>query len=258
MNSIIWIAAAAHVTTPTSPDEFASQSRYYLLDPRAKIVSAIVFAVCVSLVTQLWPLVAAFTASIVMFAASGLKLKALTRQMRLVAVLILMMALPVYFFRGPDAFLAMLLRISSATLVLLVMVLTTASADLANGLRRLGLPKTFVTLLAMTYRYLFLYGDEARRMTRARESRGVGHGRNILDRRVLQMISSTAGLILVKAYGRAARIHRAMKARGYSGEALTGRKLKMTLPDGGLVAALSTFSILLLLANWGFMSWMRL
>jgi cobalt/nickel transport system permease protein len=258
MSSVVWIATAAHVTTPSSPDESAAQSRLYRLDPRAKLVSAIVFAVCVSLITQLWPLVIAFIAALVIFLVSGLRPRAISRQIRVVALLILMIALPVYFFRGLEAFAAMLLRITSATLVLLAMILTTASADLVNGLRRLGLPKTFVTLLAMTYRYLFLYGDEVKRMTRARESRGVGHGRSILDRRVLQTISSTAGLILVKAYGRATRIHRAMKARGYSGEAVGGRRLRMRVPDGGLIVTMSVLSVFLLLMNWGFVQWMRL
>jgi len=258
MNNLILVAAAAHLTTPTSPDEFASESRFYRMDPRAKIVSAIVFAVAVSLITQLLPLAIAFVSSMIILAASGLRLRAISRQMQIIAMLILFIALPVYFFRGLDAFAAMLLRIVSATLVMLVMVLTTASADLSNGLRRLGLPKTFVSMLTMTYRYLFVYGDEAKRMTKARESRGVGHGRSMLNRHVLQTISSTAGLILVKAYGRARRTHRAMKARGYTGEGFGGRRLKMAGVDGGLVVVVISLSFFLLLVNWGFVQWMRL
>jgi cobalt/nickel transport system permease protein len=258
VSSLIWIAISTHLTAPTSPDEFASRSRFYRLDPRAKLVSALIFAVAVSLMTQVWPLVLALLVSLFVLGLSGLKLRAISRQMMLVALLVLMIALPVYFFRGLEAFVAIILRVFSATLVLLVMVLTTASADLVGGMRRLGLPKSFVAMLALTYRYLFLFGDEAKRMTKARESRGGGHGRNLLDRRVLQTISSTAGLILVKAYRRATRINRAMRARGYSGEAVNGAKLRMRVPDGGLVVAVSIFSAFLLLVNWGFVQWMRL
>ncbi len=256
MNSLVFLAAAGHLTIPTSPDEFASQNRFCRLDPRAKIVSAVVFAVAVSLMSNLLSLTMALAASIAILVASGLRLRALSRQMRLVAMLVLIIVLPVYFFRGFEAFLAMLMRIVSSTLVLLVMVLTTASADLSNALRRLGLPKTFISMIAMTYRYLFLYGDEARRMTRARESRGVGHGRSLLNRHVLQTISSTAGLILVKAYGRASRTHRAMLARGYSGEVVGGKRLRMAVPDGALLAGVSVFAAFLLLVNWGYMRWM--
>jgi len=251
----MWLLATGHVAPPTSPDEFAARSRFYSLDPRAKIVSATIFAVSVSLMTLLWPLLLAFAASVIILLVSGLSLRAIYRQMRLIALLLLMIALPVYFFRGPEAFIAMLLRISATTLVLLVMVLTTASADLANGLRRLGLPKMLVALLAMTYRYLFIYGDEASRMMRAREARGVGHGRGFLDRRVLQTISSTAGLILVKAYGRATRIDRAMRARGYNGDLNFGREIRMRFRDGYLVLVLATISFFLLLLNWGFVQW---
>ena len=258
MSSLIWIASSAHLTTPTSPDEFASRSRFYRLDPRAKLVSALIFAVAVSLMTQVWPLALALLASIVVLGLSGLRLRAVSRQMMLVALLVLMIAIPIYFFRGLEAFVAMLFRVFSATLVLLVMIFTTASADLAGGMRRLGLPKSLVAMLALTYRYLFLYGDEAKRMTKARESRGGGPRRSLLDRRVLQTISSTAGLILIKAYKRAARINRAMKARGYSGEAVTGARLRMSVPDGGLVVAVSIFSAFLLLMNWGLVQWMRL
>jgi len=257
VNSIAWIITSAHLTTPTSPDEFASQSRFYRLDPRAKLVSAVVFALAVSLMTQVWPLVLALTASLVILGLSGLRLRAISRQMTLVALLVVMVALPVYFFRGFDAFVALLLRVFSAVLVLLTMVLTTAGADLASGLRRLGLPRSFVAMLTLTYRYLFLYGDEAKRLTKARESRGGGRGRSLLDRRVLQTISSTAGLILVKAYRRATRIDRAMRARGYSGEAVSGGRLRMRAVDGGIVVAVSLFSAFLLLMNWGFVQWMR-
>ena len=258
VDSLVWIATSAHLTTPTSPDEFASLSRFYRLDPRAKLVSAIVFAVALSLMTQVWPLLLALLASLVILGLSGLRLRAISRQMTLVSLLVVMVALPVYFLRGLDAFIAMLLRVFSAVIVLLTMVLTTASADLSGGLRRLGLPKSFVAMLTLTYRYLYLYGDEAKRMTKARESRAGVHGRSLLDGRILQTISSTAGLILVKAYRRAARIDRAMRARGYSGEAVSGGKLKMRARDGGLIAAVFLFSIFLLLENWGFVQWMRL
>jgi len=255
MSSLAILAAVGHISTPVSPDEFAAQSRFYRLDPRAKIVSAVVFAVAMSLMTQVWPLLLGFIGSLVVLAVSRLKLRAISRQLRLVALLIIVIALPVYFARGLEAFIAMLLRVSGATLVLLVMVLTTASADLANGLRKLGLPKTLVTLLTLTYRYIFVYGDEATRMSKAREARAVGHGRGFLDRRVLQTISSTAGLIFVKAHGRATRIHRAMRARGYTGEAGFGRRLRMAFLDGYLMFTICSFSVFLLMVNWGFVRW---
>ncbi len=255
MSDFLTVAAIGHIAAPTSPDEFASKSRLYRLDPRAKIVSAIIFAVAVSLMTRFWPLAFAFVTALVVLMASGLKFRAIYRQMRIIVLLLLMIALPVYFFRGLDAFVAMVLRVSAATMMLLTMVLTTASADLANGLRRLGVPKSLVVLLAMTYRYLFLYGEEAVRMSKAREARGVGHGRGLLDRRVLRTISSTAGLILVKAHLRGSRISRAMRARGYSGDVRIGRSLRMTAPDAVLVVVLFSFAVFLLLLNWEVLRW---
>ncbi len=249
------VAIIGHITAPASPDEFASTSRLYHIDPRAKLLSAIVFAVAVSLMTQLWPLVLAFVVSLIILSASGLKWKAIYRQMRLVALFILMIALPIYIFKGFEAFLAMILRVSSATIVLLVMVLTTASADLANGLRRIGVPKSLVLLLSMTYRYLFLYGEEAARMSMAREARGIDRGKGLLDRRVLRTLSSMAGLILVKAHMRGSRISRAMRARGYTGDSRFGRRLKMGVPDASLMAVLFFLSVFLLLVNWGVLAW---
>lgn len=255
MGSLAPVVMISHVAIPTSSDDFASKSRLYALDPRAKILSAIVFAVSVSFMTHMWPLILAFSLSLTVLVISGLKWRAIYRQLRLVALFILMIALPVYFFRGFDAFVAMLLRVSSATIMLLTMVLTTASADLANGLRRLGVPKTVVMLLAMTYRYLFLYGEEAARMTKAREARGVGHGRGLLDRQVLRTISSTAGLILIKAHARGSRIGRAMRARGYTGDSNFGGQLRIRVRDASLMAILFFFSIFLLLINWGVVQW---
>jgi len=83
MNSVARIVTSAHLATPASPEEFAACSRFYRLDPRAEIVAAMVFAVAVSPMIRIVPLIISFVASLILLAISGIRLRALARQMRL-------------------------------------------------------------------------------------------------------------------------------------------------------------------------------
>lgn len=107
--------------------------------------------------------------------------------------------------------LAFTLRVWIGVALLALLVLTTPFSAIVAGLRRLGLPVILVRLLAVTYRYLFLFFSELQRLLRARESRTVGT-RTLRD--AWRDVGRLAGTFLIRTIERGERTHRGMVARG--------------------------------------------
>jgi cobalt/nickel transport system permease protein len=78
-------------------------------------------------------------------------------------------------------------------------------------MKRLGVPRLLVTILALLYRYLFVLIDEAERLNRARASRTFSSNR----RKKWHMLASLIGQLFVRSTERAERIYAAMTARGW-------------------------------------------
>jgi cobalt/nickel transport system permease protein len=88
---------------------------------------------------------------------------------------------------------------------------TTPFSSLLLTMKRLGVPRLLVTILALLYRYLFVLIDEAERLHRARASRTFSTSRT----KKWQMLASLIGQLFVRSTERAERIYSAMTARGW-------------------------------------------
>jgi len=104
---------------------------------------------------------------------------------------------------------------------------TTPFADLLAGLARLRVPRLFVTLVGMTYRYLFLLAAEAKRMKRAGDARGFG-GRWLWHAGV---IGRMIGMLFLRSYERGERVYLAMVSRGYDGRAVGLARVRLRSAD---------------------------
>ncbi|MDE7412540.1 MAG: energy-coupling factor transporter transmembrane protein EcfT [Muribaculaceae bacterium] len=114
--------------------------------------------------------------------------------------------------RGWVSFISILLRGVLALQAVVIMVTLTGFLGVFNLMMRLGFPKVLCTQLLLTYRYLFVIMEEAINMKRARDSRGYGRKSYPLG-----MWGRFIGQLLIRSTQRSIRIHRAMKARGFSG-----------------------------------------
>ena len=106
---------------------------------------------------------------------------------------------------------AVALRGGLSLLTMLVLAATTPFNAQIGVLRRLRVPGLLVTTLALMHRYLFVLGDEAGRMRRARASRTLVRSRR-LD---WALSANVVGRLFVRASERAERIYLAMCARGW-------------------------------------------
>jgi len=111
-------------------------------------------------------------------------------------------------------FMLFLFIIAKCTLCLFTMLLlsgTTPFHEIVQVLEKIHVPAILITTISLMYRYLFVLGDEAQRMRRARLSRTFDHGRLNLWR----ALAGVVGHLFVRTTERAERIYGAMCARGW-------------------------------------------
>ena len=228
----------------------------YRLDPRAKLLTTLAYIVAVAsfdkyTVTGLVPFV---IYPVVVIALGDLPVAYLLRKVVLAAPFaffvgifnplfdqeVLLQLGPVPISGGWVSFLSIMLRFTLTVTSALLLVATTGFNGVCLALEKLGAPKAFVVQLLFLYRYLFVLGDEASRLTRARslrsfEGRGMG----------IRVFSSLAGQLLLRTLDRARRIHLAMLCRGFDGEVRQARSLKFSKGDLAYTAGWSALFALL-------------
>lgn len=89
----------------------------------------------------------------------------------------------------------------------------TPLADLIAGLRRLGVPPIWCGTIAFWGRYYAVVNEEWRRLQLARRARTLTRSRRFQFRG----LANALGLLFIRSYERAEKVHRAMLARGYRG-----------------------------------------
>jgi len=138
---------------------------------------------------------------------------------------------------GWISFGSILLRFALTVTAALAVVAGTGMHALCAGLAALGAPRVFTAQLLFLWRYAFVLGGEGARMATAREARG-GRGSP-----TLAVYGSLAGHLLLRAFERAERIHRAMLARGFDGEIRPSRALRWNSRDTVFVVGWVAFFV---------------
>lgn len=95
-----------------------------------------------------------------------------------------------------------------------LLVHTTPLPEIVVGLRRLGVPRIWTGSLAFWGRYYSVLTGEWHRLQLARRSRTFTRSRALKFR----SLANALGLLFIRSYERAEKVHRAMLARGYRGE----------------------------------------
>lgn len=145
-------------------------------------------------------------------AASRIPLLFLVKRLMFLESFVLGVALlPLLEAGGIAIFARLIVRGTLCLLAVLLLANTTPFAEILRVLRRLRIPAILITLLALLYRYLFVFVDEAERMDRARASRTFLEGR----RRLWRARAGVIGQLFVRSTIRAERIYAAMCARGW-------------------------------------------
>ena len=102
---------------------------------------------------------------------------------------------------------------SLAFLAMLVLAAVTPWNLLVSAMRRLGMPRVLVATLLFMERYVHVLADELGRMSIARRARTFRRG-NLVP---WSTLTSLIGMLFLRSFERADRVHDAMIARGWDG-----------------------------------------
>jgi cobalt ECF transporter T component CbiQ/cobalamin biosynthesis protein CbiM len=128
-------------------------------------------------------------------------------------------------------------RVGVSVSVAVLLVLTTPWADVLKSLQSLRIPRVFILILSMSYRYIFLFLHSANGMIEGRKSRTVGRTTGGEQRR---WISASMGALMNRSFKMSNDVYAAMLARGFTGQIRTYSTYRMTSRDWlGLAGAVS-------------------
>ncbi|MDG4760499.1 cobalt ECF transporter T component CbiQ [Micromonospora sp. WMMD710] len=242
-----------------SEDVAAQRGLLQRLDPRVKTLGLLILLVAVGLVHHIAMLVAAYAATLVLAAASKLPVGFFVKRVWLfvpifTGIIVLPatlsivtpghVLLPLWHWHGTaQGFTTqgltsaglVITRVATSVSLVVLLTLTTPWTRLLAGLRALGVPRIFILIIGMAYRYIFLLLATVIDMYEARKARTITVASH--DGQARRFLGATAGALFGKAHHLSEEVHQAMVARGYRGEARTLSGFRLRAADG-IAAAL--------------------
>lgn len=192
-----------------------------LWEARAKLVAAIFFIFgVISLQTTIFALLAfliVFSVALLM----GLSFVFLLGRYLLIAPFILLMTIPLVIGSGfpldPErvSFASLIILKAVTAMTIMTILLHTQTQDqFINSLAHLKVPSIVITILLLSYRYVFLFIDDIQKMQLALKTRFFKGGIGIKS---LKTYSHLTGFLLLKSLDRSENVYNAMAARGFNG-----------------------------------------
>ena len=228
--------AQALESSMTADDLSRKQGFLQGLDPRAKVAGFLLLVVTAGLLSNLALLVALFVIVLTLVFLSRISLAFfLKRVLFFIPLFTAVIAVPALFTtpgtplwhigsnvsvteQGLLASAFLFARVTASLSLGILLILTTRWTDLLAALRWFRLPALIVSIVAMTYRYIFLFLHTANNMFMARRSRTVARFPDAANRRWL---GQTLAAAMAKSQHLSEEVYLAMLSRGYGGEVIT-------------------------------------
>jgi len=236
-----------------SEDVATQRGALQRLDPRVKAIGLLVLLVAVGLVHHVPVLIGAYGLTLALAATSGLPVGFFVKRVWLfVPIFTGIVVLPatlsivtpghvvwtLWHWHGtPQGFTAqglttaalVVTRVATSVSLVVLLTLTTPWTRLLAALRALGVPKIFILIIGMAYRYIFLLLATVTEMYEARKARTVGGASH--DKGARRFVAASAGALFGKAHHLSEEVHQAMVARGYRGNARTLQTFRLRAVD---------------------------
>jgi cobalt/nickel transport system permease protein len=229
------------------------------LDPRLRIVAAVLFALTVVALRGLPAVTLAFAAGLALALSSGIpRRRVLARLLPLeLFMLVLLLTLPFTVAGDPllrvgplTATLAgvafalnILLKANAVVLAMLALLASLEPALLGHALARLGLPHRLAHLFLLTLRQIELVGAEYGRLRQAMRARAfVARS----DRHTWNSVGWLMGMLLVRSLDRSQRVLDAMRCRGFDGRLRLLDTLTWRIADSAVLLLALLLSVTLL------------
>lgn len=198
------------------------------LDPRTRILAALLFAAVTVTLRRPESLAAALLLAVVLAVAARLPVVPTLRRMAALDGFMVMMLAALPFTMTGEAVLPgwplsavglaesgrILARTNAVALALLALLGGLGTVRVGHGLAALGLPGRLVQLFLLTVRYIAVIDQEYARLRLAMRARAF---RLTSAPRSWAAIGTLFGMLLVRSLERAERIQAAMRCRGFAG-----------------------------------------
>ncbi len=234
-----------------SDDTSSAPGLLQRLDPRAKVVGLLGLVVAGAFLRTIPALLVLYALSLVLAAASRLSVRFFLKRVWLfvpifTGIVLIPATLSVvtgghvvlvlwhwhghaegFTSQGLTSAGLVVCRVASSISLVVLLALTTPWTRLLASLRTLGVPRMFILVIGMAYRYLFLLLGSVTDMYQARAARTIGTEKH--DRGARAFVAASAGALLGRTMAMSEEVHQAMTSRGYRGEA---RVLAQPRPGG--------------------------
>jgi len=238
----------------------SGDSLLHRLDPRAKLITTLLFIVAVISFDRytILAFIPFFIYPIVLISAGGLPAGYLLKKILWVSPFAVLVGIfnPVMdreiiyhigsigISGGWISFFSILMRFLLTVSAALILIALTGFNAVCQALTRLGVPRPFVVQLLFFYRYIFVLVDEAERMEMARSLRSF-NSRSMDFRTFISII----GHLLLRSLDRAERIYLAMRSRGFDGNIRMIKTIKLGWKDLTFVAGWAILFIVFRMNN---------
>jgi cobalt/nickel transport system permease protein len=200
------------------------------LDPRTKLIgfAVLLTAVMATPAAIVWMWAGTIPVLLLLGVVARVSLKKVAVRLLFVMPLLLFIFVSLIIFKpaprdgGTLVLWGLVLKTAAVYLCLALFSLTTGVNGLLRGLRDLRFPSSMVTVLSFSFRYLFLFLNEARRLRWAIVSRGGGSGSR---RQRVTLAGSLMTQVFTRVFDRSEWIYAAMLSRGFAGRIPLGGRL---------------------------------
>jgi len=236
------------------------------LDPRGKLIIVFLFSIVVAVADRFQVLLGSLTFGLLIVLTAKVPARELIKRLIPVNMLILFLWLFLpftfggepLFFMGPLAvtregvFYATRISIKSNAmmLMLIALVASTPIFSIGHAMHQLKIPKKIVHLFFFTYRYIHAIYREYLRLKNSIKIRGFIPK---TDLHTYKTYAYMVGMLLVRSFDRAHRVHNAMLCRGFKGDLYSLKKFSFKTND-----IVSMVFMMVMIVIMGVMEWAQI
>lgn len=233
------------------------------LDPRGKIAMVFLFSVIVAAANRLPVLLGSLFFGMLIVAAAKVPVKELIKRLTPVNMLILFLWLFLPFtFAGEPLFLMgpltvtregvlyatrISIKSNAMMLMFIALVASTPIFSMGHAMHDMGIPKKIVHLFFFTYRYIHVIYREYSRLRNSMKIRGFTPKTCL---HTYKTFAYMVGMLLVRSFDRAQRVHNAMLCRGFTGDLYSLSKFSFKKRDIVSMGFMLTVILFLGLLEW--------
>ena len=248
-------------------EELANNNSFlHGLDPRGKLIVVFLFSIVVAAAKRFPVLLGSLTLGLLIVLTAKVPARELIKRLIPVNMLILFLwlFLPFTFGGEPLFFMGSLAvtregvfyatRISIKSNAMMLMLIALAASTpiffMGHAMHQLKIPKKIVHLFFFTYRYIHAIYREYLRLKNSMKIRGFIPK---TDLHTYKTFAYMVGMLLVRSFDRAHRVHNAMLCRGFKGDLYSLKKFSFKTND-----IVSIIFMMAMIVIMGVMEWTRI